>query len=74
MAVRESALKAGTRPMLEFETLTLVPLDRALIDAARLDEGERAWVDGYHRRVRASLAPLLEPAVAAWLEAATRPL
>ena len=70
MAVRESAV----RPMLEFETLTLAPIDRALTDAALLDPVERQWLDAYHQRVRTSLAPLLDPAAAAWLEAATRPV
>ena len=78
MAVRESAvrpgLKPGAKPMLEFETLTLVPIDRALISTALLDGAERAWLDAYHRRIRAGLAPLLDPAAAAWLEAETRPL
>ena len=70
MAVRDSAVK----PMLEFETLTLVPIDRALIDPALLDAVDSGWLDAYHRRVRAAVAPLLDPAAAAWLEAATRPL
>ena len=70
MAVRESAV----RPMLEFETLTLVPIDRALIATALLEPAERQWLDQYHQRVHRQLAPLLDPAAAAWLEAATRPL
>ncbi|MEI7608036.1 MAG: aminopeptidase P family protein [Rhodospirillaceae bacterium] len=70
MAVRDSAIK----PMLEFETLTLVPIDRALIDPALLGAADSDWLDAYHRRVRAAVAPLLDPAAAAWLEAATRPL
>ena len=70
MVVRGSALK----PMLEFETLTLVPIDHALIEPALLDDTERQWLNAYHRRVRQSLAPLLEPAAASWLETATRPL
>ena len=70
MAVRESAL----RPMLEFETLTLVPIDRRLIDPALLNDTETAWLDSYHQRVHASLSPLLPPAAADWLIAATQPL
>ncbi|MEI6557348.1 MAG: aminopeptidase P family protein [Rhodospirillaceae bacterium] len=70
MAVRASALA----PMLEFETLTLVPIDRALIEVALLDDRERDWLEAYHLRVRESLTPLLELAAAAWLAAATRPL
>lgn len=65
----------GERPMLGFETLTLAPLDRRLIDVALLNEAERAWVDAYHARVLAEIGPGLEDAAArSWLEAATRPL
>ena len=45
---------------LGFETLTLVPYERRLIDAASLDAGERAFVDAYHERVRRTLTPLLD--------------
>ena len=37
--------------MLGFETLTLAPIDRRLIDADLLEPGERAWLDAYHARV-----------------------
>lgn len=57
-----------------FETLTLCPFDRTLIEADRLDAEERAWVDAYHARVDAALAPALDADVRAWLGRATRPL
>ncbi|MGQ0528006.1 MAG: aminopeptidase P family protein [Alphaproteobacteria bacterium] len=57
-----------------FETVTLVPIDRALIDAEMLSESERAWLNEYHARVRGAIAPLVEPAVRAWLEQAAAPL
>ncbi len=62
------------RPMLALETLTLAPIDRALIDPALLDAEERAWLDGYHGRVRAVLGPLVAAATAAWLADACAPL
>jgi Xaa-Pro aminopeptidase len=62
------------RKMLAFETLTLAPLDRHLIETDLLTVAERDWVDAYHARVRAALAPLLEGEDRAWLEAATAPL
>jgi Xaa-Pro aminopeptidase len=62
------------RPFLGFEVLTLAPIDRALVDLAQLTEDERAWIDAYHARVRAEIAPLLDESTRAWLEAATRPL
>lgn len=57
-----------------FETLTLCPFDRDLIDAALLSDAERAWIDAYHARVRAALTPDLDPAEVRWLELRTRPL
>jgi Xaa-Pro aminopeptidase len=57
---------------LEFETLTLCPLDRRMIDASLLSGEERRWIDGYHRRVREELAPLLDDKDAAWLIDATK--
>lgn len=59
---------------LSFETLTLAPIDRALIDVALLDAGERAWIDRYHARVLDAIAPLVDTATADWLRDATRPL
>jgi Xaa-Pro aminopeptidase len=66
--------EGGERPMLGWETLTLAPIDRRLIDAALLDPAERAWLDAYHARVLAELAPLVAPATADWLAAACAPL
>lgn len=55
--------------------MTLVPLDRRLIDVDLLTEQERAWVDGYHARVRSELADLIpDPFATDWLIANTAPL
>ncbi|MDE1902387.1 MAG: aminopeptidase P family protein [Alphaproteobacteria bacterium] len=62
------------KPILGFETLTLAPYDRALIDLALLDATEAAWIDAYHARVRAELTPLVDKETAAWLATATRKL
>ncbi len=59
---------------LAFETLTLAPLERRLIEHATLDAAERAWVDDYHAAVRTALTPDLDAADAAWLARATAPL
>lgn len=61
-------------PMLAFETLSLAPFDRRLIDLELLDDGERAWLDQYHSRVREALSPLLGPVEQRWLAQATAPL
>ena len=59
-----------------FETITLCPIDRRLIDAAMLLPAERAWLNDYHARVEESLAPQLagETDCLAWLQAACAPL
>lgn len=48
---------ADDRAMLAFKTLTLAPIDRNLIDVELLTTAERAWLNAYHRRVEATLAP-----------------
>jgi Xaa-Pro aminopeptidase len=74
VAVRESASGPDGIAMLEFETLTLAPIERALIDPALLTDSEAAWLDGYHARVRETLTPLVDDATAEWLKDATAPI
>jgi Xaa-Pro aminopeptidase len=64
----------GDSPVMAFETLTLVPIDRRLIDVALLDPLERAWLDAYHHRVHETLAPHLDSDTQRWLKAATAQL
>jgi Xaa-Pro aminopeptidase len=64
----------GDRPMLSFETITLAPFERELIDVSLLTNEEREWVDDYHRRVRDALTDQLPGATAQWLERRTAPL
>jgi Xaa-Pro aminopeptidase len=58
---------------LSFETLTLAPIDRRLIEPALLSPGEVAWLDAYHARVLAAHDGL-DGADAAWLAAACAPI
>jgi Xaa-Pro aminopeptidase len=62
------------KPLNAFETLTLAPIDRRLIDTRLLTAKERNWVDSYHGRVQELLGPLLDATTRAWLDSATRPL
>jgi len=62
------------RPMLRFETLTWVPIDRRLIAEGLLTRDEVDWLDAYHARVADLVGPQLEGAAAAWLARATAPL
>ncbi len=74
VAVQPAPREGDERDMLGFETLTLAPLERRLVDPDLLTAEEGAWVDAYHARVRESLTPLLDGDTAAWLGEATRPL
>ncbi len=60
--------------MLDFETLTYVPIDRRLILTELLTQAERDWIDHYHDTCVTRLAPLLEGASLSWLEKVTQPL
>ena len=73
--VTEAAAVAGAeKPLNTFETLTLAPIDRRLIEPRLLTADEIAWLDGYHARVREALSPLVDAETQAWLRSATRPL
>ena len=65
---------AAEREMLGFETLTLAPIDRNLIDPSLLDQEEIAWLNAYHARVRETLTPLVDPETTRWLANATQPI
>jgi Xaa-Pro aminopeptidase len=62
------------KPFLRFETLTLAPFDRLLIEPTLLTPEEITWVNAYHQRVLATLGPLVPPATRGWLAAACRAL
>jgi Xaa-Pro aminopeptidase len=62
------------KPLNAFETLTLAPIDRRLIDVQMLTSKERAWVDSYHERVNEMLGRLVDPPTRKWLEKATQAL
>jgi Xaa-Pro aminopeptidase len=57
------------RPFLAFETLTLAPYCRALVEPGQLTAAERDWVNAYQARVVAEVGPLLSPEARRWLEA-----
>lgn len=67
-------LAGAERPMLCFETLTLVPIDLALVEPGLLSPSEIAWLNAYHTRVRDELTPHLDEETATWLAAATTPV
>ncbi|MBY8823422.1 aminopeptidase P family protein [Sphingomonas colocasiae] len=73
VAVKRDVLGAE-QPLLGFETISLAPIDRALIDIDLLSDAEIAWLDRYHARVLARIGPLVPSDTRRWLEQATAPL
>jgi Xaa-Pro aminopeptidase len=57
---------------LEFETLTLCPIDTRCIDHSLMREDEIAWLNRYHATVRERLAPKLSGEALAWLNERTQ--
>ena len=72
--VEARLIEGGEREMLGFETLTLAPINLALVEPALMSAEEIAWLDAYHARVRETLAPLVDAGTQRWLKAATRPV
>lgn len=65
----------GDREMMGFETITLAPIDRRLIVKEMLTAEQLEWLNAYHARVFAELAPLIDDAKErAWLKQATAPI
>jgi Xaa-Pro aminopeptidase len=67
-------IEGGDRKMMGFETLTLVPFDRRLIDPKQLVPWELAWLNAYHARVRREIEPRLLSDDRPWLRHATAPI
>ena len=72
--VVEASIEGAEKPMNAFETLTLAPIDRRLIDAAMLSKDELDWLNAYHARVRSEVGPALDETTRAWLDRATAEL
>jgi Xaa-Pro aminopeptidase len=75
MNVAAQTAEGGTfAEMLEFETLTLCPIDTRCIERSLLRDDEVAWLNAYHARVRAELSPLVSGEALAWLLTRTEAL
>jgi Xaa-Pro aminopeptidase len=62
------------RAILNWRTLTFVPIDRRLIVVDLLTADERDWLNAYHRDVAEKLRPRLGVDAQLWLDAATAPI
>ncbi|MGB6394364.1 MAG: aminopeptidase P family protein [Bradyrhizobium sp.] len=67
-------IAGAEKPMNAFETLTLAPIDRRLIDVTMLSPAELGWLNDYHAHVAAEVRPRLDDATKMWLDQATAAL
>lgn len=74
LVVNREAGRSAFGDFLQFETLTLCPIDTRCLLPELLTKEEVEWLNGYHARVRERLAPLLKGDARAWLEVRTAPL
>lgn len=73
VAVKSAEAPDGAeKTMLDFETLTLAPIDLRLIDTTLLNDAEKDWLNNYHAQVRDTLMPMVEEDIGPWLTEATR--
>ncbi|MBT9145843.1 MAG: Aminopeptidase [candidate division WS2 bacterium] len=61
-------------PFLEFETLTLFPIDLNLVDSKLLDASEKIWLNKYHTEVYDRLSAYLNEDERLWLQSKTFPI
>lgn len=65
--VRSSDVGQDGRNFLEFETLTLAPFDRRLVDPDVMGPEALDFLDSYHARVLSEVGPLLSGEAKSWL-------
>ncbi|KKC35594.1 X-Pro aminopeptidase [Devosia epidermidihirudinis] len=64
-------VESASPGFLEFETITLAPIDTRLVDKTLLTEAERVWLNSYHQRVWDEIGPLVSGSTREWLKGAT---
>jgi Xaa-Pro aminopeptidase len=69
-----AAVAGAEKPLNCFETLTLAPIDRRLVEPSLMTRQEIAWLDAYHARVRDALSASLDEETRGWLQGACAPL
>ena len=74
VAVKESQCGSQPSNFLDFETLTIAPIDRHLIQNSLMNNDEIEWLNEYHGRVRREISPHVDNDVLVWLNSATAPL
>jgi Xaa-Pro aminopeptidase len=74
LVCNQSAGESEFGEFLQFETLTLCPIDTTCIQVDQLRVDELAWLNTYHQEVRRRLAPRVGGDGLAWLLRCTQPL
>jgi Xaa-Pro aminopeptidase len=74
LVVEDGKSADSDKKFLRFETLTMCPIDRRLVDVKLLDVSERKWLNDYHKKVFKTLSPRLEPKDRVWLKKACAPI
>ena len=74
VVVQTAPAMGDNRDMLDFETITWVPIDRSLIDVDLLTLQERNWLNTYHASVAEKVADRLSDTARTWFISATQEL
>lgn len=74
LMVTEVWKKTDCGTFLRFDTVTLFPIDKSLMDLSIMTPAEIKWINDYHQTVRQRLTPLLTPEEAEWLADKTSPI
>ena len=74
VVVEREAPQGAERPLHGFETITLAPIDRNLIEPSLLTGEETGWLDAYHRRVQKTHTGAVDEETQRWLEVSCAPL
>lgn len=74
LVLNRAAGKTEFGDFLEFETLTLCPIDTRCVALNLLNDDERAWLNAYHDMVRTRVSPHVSGDAKAWLETRTQPV
>ncbi len=74
LVVEDTFRSTPDSPFYLFEPLSLCPIDLRLVKRELLTGDEIRWLNGYHRKVREELIPLVDRTEAAWLKKVTRPI
>ena len=67
-------INGDLRDMWSFETLTMVPINKTMIEINLLTKEEIIWINSYHKTVETRLIPLLDTTTQKWLKNATSPI